>query len=99
LITENEEYMDMAQRIQDPGISIFKFLRPGSSAHNCELYFAEKGGSLWDIITGPIPDHFKIDMLSKYDPEKMFLVCVFIEEEDNVSNIGMFERGTNREIM
>lgn len=101
-IIENKEYMDMAQCERVPGLNFFMFLRPGAADHNCEYYFVEKGGGMWDFIVAGIPDNFKTTVLSKYDPERMYLVSVCIDDPelglDKVLNIGMFERGTNREI-
>ena len=85
-ITKDQKLMEMCKNCsttEGAGMSIFMFRRPSdidSKTTNCNYYYTEKDGTLWDEYINSFGDFRGIEdketLLHSYIPEKHLLVCV-----------------------
>ena len=99
-----EQYFEHAKKVaaqEGAGISVFRLLRaPKKDVFNCEYYYAEKDGKMWNMLFSFSPDGKFL--LEKYDSTRTLAICVQIpvgvSGNSTSGNIRLFSIDTGKEI-
>lgn len=98
-----DQYFEYAKKsCRGSGLHIFRMLRsPKSDGSNCEYYFAQENGEVWDEIMNFSPDKEAIS--SKYNSSLSILVSVQIPTgfsgDNTMGDIRLFSYETGTEIL
>jgi hypothetical protein len=105
-ITKDKKLMEMCKeysRSEGAGMSIFMF-RPGPQTQcddgsNCDYYYTEKDGTLWDEYVNPSGGPLHL-----YVPEKHLVICITVplggetNEGEYITRMGLFDSVTFDEV-
>lgn len=107
-----DQYSDKAKSIakqEGPGVSIFRLLKKpryceGSvpnKEYNCEYYYAERGGNMWNDILKLSTKHTEIEAV--YNPDTMVVIMVQIPtdaiHDDTFGNIRVLTCDTMTDVI
>lgn len=99
ILSQFRHLAEKTSREGGPGINMFKMLlSPRPSGANCDYRYAEQNGAVWNLLLDHSP--LKERILKIYDPDKMYLIAVFVpiikesstaQEEETIQNIRIFQ--------
>nr|QBK84753.1 MAG: uncharacterized protein LCDPAC01_02340 [Pithovirus LCDPAC01] len=100
ILKQYEPHAEEMSKTKGSGINIYKMLRVPRQGFNCEYYFAEYKGVMWNNLMNYYPEGKKVHNL--YNAMSMYVICIQVplgvQGNKTTSSIKLFNFFTHKEV-